>query len=429
MTLRSLSTFLATVLLVAAAGAADADPNAPLHMADYKPPIRVACLGDSITFGVGATPGNSYPDQLERMLGDPFDVRNFGHSGAAVAKGEKHNIWGTKEYNMALLFHPDVVVILLGTNDTKPENWAQKAAFSLLYKELVVSFQKLSSHPRVFCCTAPYVARKGAFGINEVGVLEQIPLIQGVAKDWSAGVIDVHAALDKKDELFKDNVHPVTAGATVIAETVYKSLTGKDWTGGLPAAATALKPKPLIRVIENPGEISYRETFGLIASTAMPPEKLLPIKDQFDATVDEVEIHGADLEAQISENDGLRMKFKHSDGALAGQYKARVRALQADLLKYRRERRAELIALIPAEFTGLFGAEWVRKYVLDRLAAIASTLTPAQRKAIRELCRQDGAAFSRITNTPERSIEEVEVYKTVYEKVLDADQKKRVEPT
>ncbi len=76
-----------------------------------------------------------------------------------------------------------------------------------------------------------------------------------------------------------------------------------------------------------------------------------------------------------------------------------------------------------------FGAQWINRYILDSLAPISQTLTPDQKKQIKELCKSEGATYGHINNTPERSIEDVETYKTVYEKVLTPDQKKRVDPT
>lgn len=395
-------------------------------------PTRVACLGDSITHGVGADTGWSWPEQLDRMLDANWDVRNYGHSGASVAKEEKHTIWNQQEYRDALLFHPDIVVILLGTNDTKPDNWAKKDEFSRLYKELVVSFQKLSSKPRVFCGTPPYVAKKGAFGINEAGVKEQIPMIQQVAADWGASVVDVHAATEGKDELFKDNVHPSTAGATIIAKTVYKALTGKEWAGDIPGPSAVKKRKPVIRFVENPGELTYREVFALIASECgLPTDKLAPIREKFEETESPVAARIAELEGQIEEFDQLRMKYKHTnieaDKPLYGEYKGKVAATKKELAKYKNDMNMALIALIPSEARPAFGAGWVSQYVSDRLAPVASTVTPAQRKQIREICRQVGPAYGNITNTPERSIEDVETYKTVYQQVIDAEQKRRVD--
>ena len=430
--MRSLFLALPLVAIVCAAGWA-ADPGAPLNAADYKPPIRVACLGDSITYGVGAKPGWSWPDQLDRMLGQDWDVRNYGHSGATVGKDDKHSIWNQKEYKAALEFHPDVVLILLGTNDTKPQNWAAKADFPKLYKDLVVSFQKLSSKPRILCGLPPYVAKKGNFGINEAAVKEQAPMIQQVAKDWGAGVVDVHAALDGKDDLYPDSVHPNDDGARLIARTVYKTLAGKEWPGDIPGPQDVKKSKIAVPAVENPGELSYRDVFAFIASeTGMPPGTLEPIRRKFEETGPLVDAKIAEFEAKIKEYDELRMKYKQTpvdaDKPLYGEYKGKVAQAKKELDKYKRDRACELIAMVPQEYKAKFGAAWVNKYVLDRLAPIAVTLTPEQRSKIRELCRKEGQVYGNITNTPERSIEDVETYKAVYQAVLTDEQTKRVEP-
>ena len=424
--------FLAA-LLAAPASLFASGENDPIKVADYAPPIRVSCVGDSITHGVGANTGWAWPDQLDRMLGAQWDVRNFGHSGATVGRDDKHSIWSQKEYKEALLFHPDVVIILLGTNDTKPENWAKKDAFPKLYKELVVSFQQLSSNPRVWCGTPPYVAKKGAFGINEGGVLEQIPLIQKVAKEHGAGLADVHAAMEGRNELFKDNVHPNTEGATLIAKAVFKSLTGKAWEGEIPGPQSVKKDKRGIRDVENPGELSYRELFALIAAeTALPSEKLAPLREKFEVTAPVVEAKIHDFEDQIQQADKLRMKYKHTnveaEKPLYGEYRAKIAAMHKELARYKRDTEAELIALVPDEGKGPLGAARVRKYVLDRLTPVATTLTSEQRKRITAICQQAGLAYGKINNTPERSIADVETYKLVYQQVLDAEQRKRVEP-
>ena len=72
-----------------------------------------------------------------------------------------------KRYQDALQFAPNVVVIMLGTNDTKPQNWKHEADFEADYKDLVKSFQKLSSKPKVFLCRPVPVPGTGNYGINE----------------------------------------------------------------------------------------------------------------------------------------------------------------------------------------------------------------------------------------------------------------------
>ncbi len=430
--LRNSLAALATFAAFAFTPLVAADPNAPINTADFKPPIRLACLGDSITFGVGAGAGQSWPDQLQRMLGDGWDVRNFGHSGASVAKGDKHSIWSQKEYANALLFHPDVAIILLGTNDTKPENWAGKAQFPKLYKDLVVSFAALSSKPRIFCGTPPHVAKKGNFGINEDGVLEQIPLILQVAKDWNAGVINIHAAT-MHDEWFKDSVHPSAEGAAAIAQAAYRSFTGKEWQGEVPAPSRNQSVKPKLRTVAVPGEITFRDLFTMIVSEInLTREAMQPLREKFDTMAPKVEAKLQEFEDRIAGYETLRMKYKHtnveSEKPLYGEYRSKVAEARQELTKFKLESNAELIAAIPQANKAEFGAAWLVRYVMDRLAPIAVTLTQEQRKRLHEVCAQHGAAYASITNTPERSIKETDVYRAAYATVLNSEQKRRVEP-
>ena len=406
-----------------------AGPDDAIRPGDYRPPIRVACLGDSITFGVGADAGWSWPEQLDRMLGDGWDVRNYGHSGATVNKEEKHTIWSQEEYKQALAFHPDVVLIMLGSNDTKPDYWAKKDQFPVLYRQLAGTFRKLSSQPRIFCCTPPFVAKNGAFGINEAGVREEVVMLQALAAEEKLGLIDVHAATENHAELFKDNVHPLTEGATAIARAVYQGLAGKDWAGAIPPLEAAKKDKAPILEIANAGELTYPETFALLLlGPGAPSEKLAPLRARFAATAWELEQQFAALEARIAADDHLRMKYKYALPKLAGEYKSEEGKLREEVEKLRRDRIEELIDLAPAESRAAFGAGWLNKFVMERLTPVAASLTAEQKQKIAALCGEKGAAFGRINNTPERTVEREEVYKQVYQTILDPEQRKRVEP-
>src|SRR5208282_1861310 len=87
----------------------------PVATDDYKETIRLACVGDSITYGAGVKhrDHNSYPVQLGKLLGDKWEVKNFGHSGATMVKKGDLPYDKTNEYKHALEFKPDVVVIFL----------------------------------------------------------------------------------------------------------------------------------------------------------------------------------------------------------------------------------------------------------------------------------------------------------------------------
>ena len=97
----------------------------PIDDSSYDGMIKVACIGNSVTYGYGIEnpDANSYPAVLQQKLGDKYDVRNFGRSGATLLKKGHNPYWQTDEYKNALDFKPHVVVIHLGLNDTDPRNW------------------------------------------------------------------------------------------------------------------------------------------------------------------------------------------------------------------------------------------------------------------------------------------------------------------
>ena len=218
---------LAPLFLIASLNAV---PPLPLDPATFKEPIKVACIGDSITEGSGLPdPGkNSYPGQLQSLLGDKWKVSNFGLGGRTLLKKGDIPYWKEKAYQDALALSPDVVIIMLGTNDTKPQNWAHEAEFVADYTELVKSFEALASKPSIYVCRPCPVIGDGNFGIVEKNNKEWIKRIDKVAKELNVDVIDMHKALEGKDELLPDRVHPNVEGAGEMAKAAYKALTGKN---------------------------------------------------------------------------------------------------------------------------------------------------------------------------------------------------------
>ncbi len=195
---------------------------------DRKDLVRVVCVGDSITYGDGVEERekNSYPAVLQRLLGDHYRVRNFGDSGSALlAKSDKPY---RKEgaYADALKFRPNVVVILLGTNDTKPWNWQHADDFAADYTELIRSFQKLSSQPQVFLCV-PVPAYPGGAGIDDTRIRTGVkPKVEELGRELNLPVIDLYTTFSDKKELFSDTVHPNAEGAKLLAETVARAIRG-----------------------------------------------------------------------------------------------------------------------------------------------------------------------------------------------------------
>ncbi|MBF0197978.1 MAG: sialate O-acetylesterase [Planctomycetes bacterium] len=193
---------------------------------DNKAPIKVACVGDSITFGSGIKDrkNKSYPAQLARMLGSKYTVNNFGVGGATLLKKGDKPYWELKRFQSAKKFGPNIVVIKLGTNDSKPQNWQHKSEFKANYLEFIGIFKNLESKPKVSICY-PIPVFAESWGITEEIVKgEVIPLIKEIANEAKVEVIDCYDALKGKADLVPDNVHPNAGGATLIAESVAKHL-------------------------------------------------------------------------------------------------------------------------------------------------------------------------------------------------------------
>ncbi len=180
--------------------------------------IVVACLGDSITAGSG------YPELLQRWLGNKHVVRNYGVSGATLlAKGDKPYREQTT-FQTLKAGQPQVVLVMLGTNDTKAANYKHIDNFEKDLLALVDELRDLPSKPAILLLKPAPVYGAGNFGIDnerlEAGVL---PAIERAAKARVLTVVDVNAALREKPELFKDRVHPV-GGQEHIARSIWQAL-------------------------------------------------------------------------------------------------------------------------------------------------------------------------------------------------------------
>lgn len=207
-----------------------------LNTSDYPSPVRVACIGNSITYGSGIPDRarDSYPAQLGRMLGDHWVVRNFGVGGRTLLKKGDFPYWKEDAYSEAKAFLPNVVIIKLGTNDTKPQNWKYSAEFLNDSRAMVKELKALSTHPIIYLCK-PVPAYATRWGINDSIIVHGIiPAIEKLAKEEGLQVIDLYSALTGKASLFPDQIHPDAEGAGIMASVICQQLTGKI---GVPVAA------------------------------------------------------------------------------------------------------------------------------------------------------------------------------------------------
>ena len=198
--------------------------------------IKVACVGNSVTWGMTIVDRekNCYPAQLQLMLGDSYEVRNFGHSGTTLLRRGHRPYVNQKEYKEALDFKADLVIIHLGLNDTDPRNWPEYSEeFNADYIRLIDSFRQANPKAKIWICLmTPIFDRHPRFESGTRDWHAQIQKhIRQVATATRVSLIDLNTPLYSRPDLLADAIHPNAEGAKIIAETVYGALTGNY--GGL----------------------------------------------------------------------------------------------------------------------------------------------------------------------------------------------------
>jgi lysophospholipase L1-like esterase len=190
--------------------------------------IRVACVGDSITEGSG------YPNKLNLLLGSNYTVRNFGVSGTEVALNLNKPYMNESKFQDALDFDPDIIVIMLGTNDAKLDVAQNEQSFEADYTQLVNSFQELAGDEQIFVVKSPPIFNNNANYSNTILANTVIPHIDNLANQMNLPTIDIYDSLINHSDYFWDGVHPKSEGATIIASTVYNAITSQDSSGSTP---------------------------------------------------------------------------------------------------------------------------------------------------------------------------------------------------
>jgi lysophospholipase L1-like esterase len=181
-------------------------------------PIRVACVGDSITCGT------AYPVDLWLMLGSNYVVGNFGINGATVFLKSDNPYMSTPAFQVAKRFAPQIVIIMLGTNDANTDINESNAVFVNDYVQLVSQFQGLASKPEVWIAEPPPIFNNTAGLSAESFVQNIIPGVVQVANETGVTLINVYNPMLSHSAYFPDGVHPNSAGSLAVARVVYDAL-------------------------------------------------------------------------------------------------------------------------------------------------------------------------------------------------------------
>ena len=181
--------------------------------------IRVACIGNSITDGHGIEMASQYgyPALLQKALGDGYWVKNFGVSGRTMLSKGDVSYMNEQAWRDAQAFKPDIAIIKLGTNDTKPQNWKHAAEFKQDLEQMI----KALGNAKIILCT-PIPAFKDSWNINDSIIVNGvIPIQQEVAREHGFKLIDLHALMANDEELIQpDGIHPNEKGVAKMAEII-----------------------------------------------------------------------------------------------------------------------------------------------------------------------------------------------------------------
>ena len=194
--------------------------------------VRISCVGDSLTYGSGVLKTreiDSYPSQLQAKLGTSYLVSNFGlRNGTALSTGDLPYV-ESDAYKKSLESAPNIVILMLGTNDTKTQNW-NPDAYRADLKSLVETYQGLDTKPTVYLMRSPY-----CFAINPSGKAEynvQADIVNGelgeiisqVAKETGVTLIDLYEITAGKEDLYTDGIHLKAQGYSLVTDAVYDAI-------------------------------------------------------------------------------------------------------------------------------------------------------------------------------------------------------------
>ena len=191
--------------------------------------IKIACIGDSLTDGFLSSGGNksatAYPAQLQQLLGDQYEVGNFGKTSYTLMKGTDKSYWNSTEFTNSKNFLPNYVIIMLGTNDCKEMYWNEEQ-YKADAKALYDTYANLSTKPHVVFALAPHVYGSDRLITTErVNMLHEVQLELVAEMNWdSINMYDLTA--DKEYLYHSDKLHFSDEGYHYLAQCMYEKIIG-----------------------------------------------------------------------------------------------------------------------------------------------------------------------------------------------------------
>lgn len=186
----------------------------------------IACIGDSITFGSGVVwtrKRDAWPYVLGRLLGQEYQVVNYGISGATMQK-VSDKPYRPDFFQAVETMETEAVILMLGTNDTKPYNWNPKD-FEAAYAETIERLKTCTK--KLFVMAPPWAfvlpgQTDVVCDIQKQVLTEEIyPTVLRLAKEHDVQGINLYPLTEGHTEYYGDGLHPNKQGNRVIAEYIY----------------------------------------------------------------------------------------------------------------------------------------------------------------------------------------------------------------
>ncbi|GAA5097833.1 GDSL-type esterase/lipase family protein [Wohlfahrtiimonas larvae] len=169
----------------------------------------VLAFGDSVTFGYGVAPQDSYPTVLANL--SRWNVINAGINGERADQAKLRIDNALAEHN------PKLVIIELGGND-----FLQRRNANAVKEDLRAIIQSVKAHGSIPVLVAvPSLSAMAAL----TGKPSDADLYKELAKEEKINLIsNIFSDILGQENLKNDQIHPNQAGYKMLAEGIYQAL-------------------------------------------------------------------------------------------------------------------------------------------------------------------------------------------------------------
>lgn len=187
--------------------------------------IKIACIGDSITEGWrSSNPAlRSYPAVLQTLIGDGYEITNYGIGGSTVMRCSDmpyRDKWG---YINSISDAPDVVFLMMGTNDCNRDyNIERLGGFYADFASMINEYRQVGAYVAVMTSPELFCNR------NNANIRRAVEWQKKAAENFGCPVIDINEFSHTRHHFFPDDIHCDDSGYIGMAHHVANRAFGLD---------------------------------------------------------------------------------------------------------------------------------------------------------------------------------------------------------